>query len=1445
MHRIVVIILLLNLILFDSCKKGESNESTTINQSNKVLIDDSLLRHGTVDFQLEKKLISSDEVSIRSHSISQIPILEEPQLGSRTYHLLKTIRLNTSPKLISYNQGKFPKIKKIDIGQPKIIYKLPEIRVALPYQNESHEKLNIKTLGIAQGLKSAFTTAVYEDSRGYFWFGSRRGLTRYDSYSFHYYPFAEDNQHREIGAITEDLDGNIWMTFGAFGGLVKFDGQHFYEYNEGSGLNLGEQYLGIIHADKKGNIWLKSESNIIKFDGKTFTCFPYQFQNLKYLNVIIKENEKGHFWLSALGGVCSLIDDEVRYYAIEEENENNLCHPILEDERGLIMTTGTGIAVLKGNALQFFPIDFIKENDIRNTLQLGDDFILASEQKKNAICSLKDSIITVIHENAPFFTNAQPLFVDQHENIWLSTPGKGVQTYNPKGFKHFKFEELKKGGNISAILEDDRGNIWFGSHGFGLYKYDGVKHHYYELIEGRKELTIRTLFQDHEGNIWAGSVYFGFYKIENIHSETPVVTRYNCFKNEDFSVFSIAEDVNHTIWIGTQSRGLLSYDGHQFARYLPNNSDTTKDVGIIRALLPDSKGNLWIGLENGGLKKHDGRQFYSYTTAHGLSSNHVVSLMEAEDGAIWVGTSDNGVNRFNGNAFEAVTMKDGLTSNAIWTITEDEQGNIWLGASNCLNILLNKPDSLKNYQIKTYCNLDGLIGAEFYANSGIIDRKNQLWWGSDQMAVMAPKPENLLKKGNLKVNLESINIVNTEIDFKLLKDSMDANKNSLQNGEHNLDVASIEFEAVLPFTNCPTDLKLPPKINDLEFIFSVRGTNSLEDIMFSYFMEGIDKDWSIPTKLNTIDYRGLPSGTYTLRTKVSEIKGVWSTEYNYTFTILPFWWETWWAYGLWISLSLLSLWGINLLLNIRRKEKEDAKHLKEMDMLKSELYANITHEFRTPLTLIMGMNEQINSHEKEKSIIRRNSQKLLLQVNQLLDTAKLESGELKLSIVQTDIINYIHYLAESFYSLAEDKAIKLTVYTELNALIMDFDEAKIQGIIYNLLSNAIKFTSEGGAVILHVSKMDRDGQTQLRIKVKDNGIGIDPEQLDRIFDRFYQAKTNQKNTSAGTGIGLSLTKSFIEMMAGKISVISSLENGTEFTLLLPITNKGPKLEHVDFARPKPLTEEKTHLQVESDLDNSKDPNALHLLIIEDNKDISNYLSDIFRTKYVVHACNNGKLGLEKAIDIIPDAIISDIAMPEMDGFEVCEFLKKDERTSHIPIILLTAKTMHEDKLKGLRYGADAYLTKPFSREELEINVQKLIDVRKEMQKYYLRISANTTPSSQTKELEEIQDHGEELFLNKISTIIEKHLDDSDFGVPELADKMKISQMQVYRKLKALTDKTPSQFIRSFRLNKGLDLLKNTNLTISEIAYEVGFSDPNYFSRTFHKEFGNPPGAFRN
>ena len=532
---------------------------------------------------------------------------------------------------------------------------------------------------------------------------------------------------------------------------------------------------------------------------------------------------------------------------------------------------------------------------------------------------------------------------------------------------------------------------------------------------------------------------------------------------------------------------------------------------------------------------------------------------------------------------------------------------------------------------------------------------------------------------------------------------------------------------------------------------------------------------------------------------------------------------------------------------------EMAQKLKELNVQKNKLYTNITHEFRTPLTVILGMANRLRSYIKQRDtaqqdeaidMIERNGKMLLNLINEMLDLSKLESGVMKLNLVQRDIIAFLRYVNESFQSYAVSKDIHLSFLTSLESFNMDFDVDKLQQILSNLLSNAIKFTPKDGKISALVKVAKVDGAETLIIKVKDSGIGITPENLPHVFDRFYQVDDATTRKQGGSGIGLALTKELVKLKGGVIEVKSEMGQGTEFTVQLPVTKKAEKVAAEEILNPA----ESLNVPFESQAKESNgsksfipQENLPLLLIIEDNPDVVHYLKSCLKDIYKLEIAYDGEQGIEKAIETIPDIIISDVMMPKKDGFEVCETLKTDERTNHIPIILLTAKITATDRLTGLERGADAYLAKPFHREELLIRLKKLIELRQQLQQKYTK--GGLFWSSKDSKANDSAPH-EDTFLNKINRLIEENISDEDFGIVQLCRAMAMSRSQIHRKIKGLTSLSTSIYIRTIRLYKAKYLLQTTDSNISEIAYEVGFKDPNYFTHVFVEEFDIPPSATR-
>lgn len=509
--------------------------------------------------------------------------------------------------------------------------------------------------------------------------------------------------------------------------------------------------------------------------------------------------------------------------------------------------------------------------------------------------------------------------------------------------------------------------------------------------------------------------------------------------------------------------------------------------------------------------------------------------------------------------------------------------------------------------------------------------------------------------------------------------------------------------------------------------------------------------------------------------------------------------------------------------NEKRINELEKQKLEEINELKTNFYTNITHEFRTPLTVIEGLARELKGNKEDKGIILSNSKQLLNLVNRLLSLSKLESGAVSPTMIQSNVVAYISYITESFRTLAEFKNIEIIFTAKVKNLMMDFDEEILLHIVSNLISNAIKFTDIKGVVEVLVTKKD----TSLLLTVKDTGIGIPSQKIERIFDRFYQVEDSSIRRAEGTGIGLSLVKELIEILNGEITVESKEGDGSSFLCTFPISNNAP-LNDAKF------TDKEVFNIAKNELESLAQGNKPLILIVEDNKDITYYIIKCLKENYQIKTAINGQEGLNKAFEEIPDFIISDIMMPEMDGFELCQKLKQDKRTSHIPLLLLTAKIDDEARLEGLSKGADAYLSKPFKKEELEIRIKKMLELRQKLLKHY-----SDNENAQLKKIRTIEDE----FLVELREIILNNLDNKAFDTPFFVRKSGMSSSSLHRKLTALTGKSANKFINSVRLQKAKELLDERNLSISQIALEVGYNDLSYFSASFKKEFGYPPSKY--
>jgi signal transduction histidine kinase/DNA-binding response OmpR family regulator len=676
----------------------------------------------------------------------------------------------------------------------------------------------------------------------------------------------------------------------------------------------------------------------------------------------------------------------------------------------------------------------------------------------------------------------------------------------------------------------------------------------------------------------------------------------------------------------------------------------------------------------------------------------------------------------------------------------------------------------------------------------------------------------------------------------------------------------------------PQKITFPYATNSFRFEFTSTNYVAAEANMFQYKLEGYDKDWSNWTTENIKEYSSMWEGSYSFLVRSRNYGGVISEPQAFSFMISPPWFRSMYAYAAYILLAgfivwLLIRWRSYKLLkekealqkeivvqtqeirmqNIQLEEqseelKANAEQLKELDKLKSNFFVNISHEFRTPLSLILSPLEKIIQDNSASQIrqpdlerMHRNAKRLQQLINQLLDLAKLESGGMKVSEKESDLLYFLRVLTASFESMAELRNIEYDVQIPPGSFETSFDQDKVETVLYNLLSNAFKFTPDSGRISFRLNIPSADSE-MVSMEIADTGPGIPVSEVDRIFDRFYQVDSSSSRDFEGSGIGLSLVKELVQLMRGHIEVDSKVGTGTSFKVLLPL--KGSRAEastaiEIDTdltptnnnGNAGETMKEKAMLSVNEPMQSES-----LILLIEDNEDLRVYLKENLDAEYQVVVAENGKVGLEKALELIPDLILSDMMMPQMDGFTLCTKIREDQRTSHIPFILLTARTTIESKLEGLELGADEYMTKPFNIKEIKVRMKNLLEQRRNLRRSFSR---EVTIQPKNISVTSV----DERFLNHALKVMEEHLGDDQFSVERFAEEIGMSRKNLLRKIKALTDESVNEFIRNFRLNRAAQLLEAKSGTVSEIAYQVGFNNLSYFSKCFKELFGRLPNEY--
>lgn len=1337
---------------------------------------------------------------------------------------------------------------------------------------QTQENIKFYHYTTKDGLSSNSVRCLYQDKKGFIWIGTDDGgLNRFDGINFTKFINQEENpqsvSNNQIFAITEDHQGFLWIATGE--GLNRFDPKssvfkRFYHDNKNP-KSLNTNKITALFVDSDYTLWIGTSMGLHKYnqDKEEFVNYysGMKIQNQrsdKEINAII-EDQRGNLWIGTWwGGLKKFNKKEGKFtdfYAdssdVNSIRNNNVASLFLDEQN--ILWVGNYVGG-------------IRKFDIQT-----EKFIPLTDREKKA--------------------DVMGICRDKAGRIWYSRKGVGIIHPNSNTFQFFDFDKYNLSGINSGtcfpVLCDKTGIIWVGSEQ-GLSLYDVNRERFssnLRTINNDHSKIEKLYFDDERNTLWLGTLENGLFKYD---LNTQKVKHFKTDKTPNdrfYQIQTLYVNKKNQLWIGTTNGiGILDLKTERFVRTLCNNplmpmlvnhvygngefmwlaNDSVDNVRIfdvlhekeyifsrsgsvilpsqrISKIMNDNDSNLWIGT-HGGLAKYNYvsnqiKNFYNIPSdTTGLSNNFVLSVFKDSNKNIWVGTQ-NGLNRYNTKTdnFERTKQNYAFASQYILDIKEDQHQNLWLFTNKGVTKFNSGNGLLRNYDED-----DGL----FLGWNVVTANDGSFYCTGRTEGYYAFRPDSIKDNPVIPpVYITRFLLFNKEVPVSgknlktpLVADISETREITLK---HNQSYMSFEFVA-LNYTH--------PEKNQ-----------------FAYTMKGFDKDWYYTDASHlSATYTNLNPGNYVFHVKASNNDGVWNEQgREIKIVILPPFWKTKLAYVIYflIIVSLLYLLRNYMLNQYKLRTKI------EIDQMKLNFFGNISHEFRTPLTLIAGPLDYLLEHHSQTdgikehkylALMKRNVDRLLQLINKVLDIKNLDSGFLNVYLKNADIVQFITSLIESFNFKAEQKNIRFNVLIHQTNFETWFDPDMIDKIVSNLLSNAFKFTPERGEITFETFVFEQGTETWererelnsvwtisdfIRITVKDSGIGIPAEQKDKIFERFYQSD-NHPGLSGGSGIGLALVKELIQLVGGKINVESSLGIGSCFIVWIPI---GKHLAELKGSTSFVVQEEsmlkfsENHSSIDphhSESEVSKTDEFAEkplILIIEDNPDMGLFVADILQNNFKILEANNGKSGFELAMEHIPDLVISDIMMPDMDGLEMCKLIKSNERTNHIPIILLTALSTEEYQVEGLFAGADDYIMKPFNSKNLQLRVMNMIKSRQLMREKFSLVDFIANPS-----------HAKSLdneFINKIRGIVEKHIDNPDFDPQKFAEEVGMSRTQFYRKVKAITNQTVNDFIFSVRINMSIKLLLTENINISETAYAVGFKTPDHFSKVFRAHMGVPPSKY--
>ena len=1345
-----------------------------------------------------------------------------------------------------------------------------------------HDQFQFSHLDIHDGLSHNWVASIMKDSKGFMWFGTISGLNKYDGFKFKVYRHSSKDTTTItddfIVSLTEGPDNKIWVEMrnhiNIFDPITETFNHDVAGYLRS--IHIYDAYITSVKKDGFGNFWfLHPGYGIYKYNPSTKTTVhiehkPGDANSISSNNVgDVTLDNRGNVWLIDYNGLIEELNDqnEVIYRSdLISKHYSSTTVPFKlfidnkDDFWAYVPTYSSGVYYLSADKSVFKHFDKgaapnnLSTNVISQIIQDDKGRIwIATDQGGINILDKSDFKIKVIlnreDDNKSLSQNGIiSMYKDNTGIIWIGTFKKGINYYNEKIIKfplythHFSDPNSLPFNDVNKFIEDKYGNLWLGTNGGGLIYFDRKKNTFKSYLHdpsnpnSLSNNVIVTMCIDHDQKLWIGT-YFG--GLDCFDGKTFTHYRHNDAIPGSISedrIWSIFEDADRQLWVGTLAGGLNLFhpETKTFSNYTwtSPNSPISLSSNYIPALLQDHDKNLWIvtsyGFDEMLYKTHRIIHYkHDEQNNNSLVDNNTNNIFLDSRNLIWI-TSRGGISIFNPltGKFQNITKDDGLPDNTTIEIQEDSNHNMWVSTANGLsNIIVNKAGNQLSFNFINYNETDGLQGREFNANSSCKTREGELMFGG-------ANGFNLFNPLNVHIDNTPSNLVFTDLQVF---------NQSIKVGD------KINGHVILN-QSITTASSITLKHDEDAFAIAFASLNYFnpDKIKIQYKMQGFDKEWiNADNAVRKANYTNLDAGDYVFKVRTLNKSAV-TKEISLAIHILPPFWKTTLAYFLYAIVLVGGLFMIRKrgIQKIKtqfelEKEREEAKRMHELDLMKIKFFTNISHEFRTPLSLIMAPIDKVLKQiaepdiQKQLEFANRNARRLLNMVNQLLDFRKLETQELKLNPEPGNIIAFINEVALSFNDIAEKKNISFIFNSEINSLFCAFDRDKIERILFNILSNAFKFTPAGG----HVSILLNSGKTvnhncfDLEIKVIDTGIGISQDKIDKIFDPFFQDDIPGSMINQGSGIGLSITKEFVSLHHGAISASSQNNEGSIFTVIIPleIIPETSGVKHASTGH--------EHADYMQQADQVKlIPKKPTVLIVEDDYDFRFYIKDNLKNWFTIIEATDGKEGWQKTLASHPNIIVSDISMPEMDGIELCRKIKADNRTTHIPVILLTALTGEEQQLKGLETGATDYMTKPFNFEILLSKIRNILVQQENMRKTYQK-------QVEVKPTDVIVESPDEQFLQKLLRLIEENISNPNFSVEELSGDMFMSRYTLYKKILALTGKTPNEFIRHMRLKRAAQLLENGYLTVSQICYKVGFKSQKYFVKAFKSEFNVSPSNY--